>query len=227
MSRLLSDIRRAFKKAADPRKAKAMQAYMKSEMPYYGIQTVLRREILKPIFAQVELPSSAVWQSHVLGIWRGAKFREERYAALGLAADRRAQAFHEPSVIGSLYEEMIVDGAWWDYVDDLAHRVGDILRKHPAPTKKILLKWSKSENLWKRRTAIISQLNAKKGETDVAFLYACIEPSMDSKEFFLRKGIGWALRDLAWKEPAEVKRYVRENKSRLSGLSVREALKNL
>jgi 3-methyladenine DNA glycosylase AlkD len=126
-----------------------------------------------------------------------------------------------------LYEEIIVSGAWWDYVDDVAsHRVGPILRAYQAQMRKKMLAWSKSKDMWKRRTSIICQLGFKK-ETDLDLLYACIESSLDSKEFFLRKAIGWALRQYAWTDPAEVSRYVRRNESRLSELTKCEALKNI
>jgi 3-methyladenine DNA glycosylase AlkD len=85
--------------------------------------------------------------------------------------------------------------------------------------------WSKSRNLWLRRSAIICQLTFKQN-TDLALLYDCIEPALAEKEFFLRKAIGWALRQYAWTNPKEVQRYVKENRSRLSPLSIREALKN-
>jgi 3-methyladenine DNA glycosylase AlkD len=89
-----------------------------------------------------------------------------------------------------------------------------------------MLTWSKSDNLWKRRSAIICQLGFKE-ETDLELLYACIEPSLESREFFLQKAIGWALRQYAWTDGAEVKRYVQLNRARLSALSCREALKNV
>jgi 3-methyladenine DNA glycosylase AlkD len=92
--------------------------------------------------------------------------------------------------------------------------------------KKTMLAWSRSPDPWKRRTSILCQL-AFEGDTDLELLYACIEPSISSKDFFLRKAIGWALREHAWTDPAEVARFVRANESRLSGLSRREALKNV
>ena len=126
-----------------------------------------------------------------------------------------------------MYEELIVTGAWWDYVDDIAsHRVGPILKDYPAPMRRKMLVWSRSSNLWKRRTAIICQLGFKE-ETDLQLLYACIEPSLGSREFFLRKAIGWALRQYAWTDCAAIKKYVRLNRTRLSALSSREALKNI
>ena len=126
-----------------------------------------------------------------------------------------------------VYEELIVSGAWWDYVDDIAsHRVGPILRDYPAPMRRKMLSWSRSADMWKRRTAIICQLGFKE-QTDLGLLYACIEPSLSSREFFLRKAIGWALRQHAWTDPSEISRYVRRNGARLSPLSIREALKNV
>jgi len=223
---LLRRLRAALRQAADPLKAPVMQAYMKSVMPYHGVPSPLLRQICRETFTAVPLPSALEWQGLVLDLWRPAKFREERYAAMLLAGDRRAQAFQTPAAM-KLYEELIVSGAWWDYVDDIAsHRVGAILRSHPKSMRTKMLSWSRSTNLWKRRTAIICQLGFKE-DTDLGLLYACIEPSLDSREFFLRKAIGWALRQHAWTDPAEVKRYVRRNRDRLSGLSVREALKNV
>jgi 3-methyladenine DNA glycosylase AlkD len=223
---LLAELRAALQRAADPAKAPAMQAYMKSSMPYHGVPTPLLRRVYKQVFAGVALPSAAVWQHEVLTLWREAQFREERYAAIGLSGDRRADRFQTVDAL-PMYEEMIVSGAWWDYVDAIAgHRIGLLLKRHPAPLRTTMLAWSRSDDLWKRRTSIICQLRFK-AETDLDLLYACIEPSLTSNEFFLRKAIGWALRQYAWTDPAEVVRYVTANQERLSGLSRREALKNV
>jgi 3-methyladenine DNA glycosylase AlkD len=139
---------------------------------------------------------------------------------------KRAAQFQIPAAM-PLYEEMIVTGAWWDFVDEIAsRRVGPILQNYPGPMGKKMLSWSRSENFWKRRTSILCQLGFKRS-TNLDLLYACIEPSLDSKEFFLRKAIGWALRQYAWTDPAEIRAYVRRNKERLSSLSQREALKNI
>jgi len=224
--KLLISLREALWQAGDPAKAAGMQAYMKSTMPYHGVPAPLLRKICRTAFADMPFVTAADWQEQVLGIWRDAHFREERYAALQLAGDRRAQLFQKPPAM-KMYEELIVTGAWWDYVDDIAsHRVGPILRDNPAPMRRKMLSWSKSDNLWKRRTAILCQLGFK-AETDLGLLYACIDPSAGSKEFFLQKAIGWALRQYAWTDGAEIQRYLRLNGARLSALSCREALKNL
>ncbi len=140
-----------------------MQAYMKSAMPYHGVSAPLLRQVCKATFADEQFASASQWRADVLELWRGARFREERYAALNLAGDKRARPFQSPSTM-KMYEELIVTGAWWDYVDDIAsHRVGPILRDHPAPMRRKMLSWSKSKDLWKRRTAIICQLGFKAG----------------------------------------------------------------
>jgi 3-methyladenine DNA glycosylase AlkD len=126
-----------------------------------------------------------------------------------------------------MYEEMIVTGAWWDYVDTIAsNRLGALLSSYPRQMRATMLKWSRCRNLWKQRAAILCQLGFK-SQTDLDLLYACIQPSLSSKEFFLQKAIGWALRQYAWTDPREVARYVREHDGELSPLSKREALKNI
>jgi 3-methyladenine DNA glycosylase AlkD len=223
---LLAKLRKALRQAGDPARAPGMQAYMKSAMPYHGVPTPLLREVCKATFEHLQFAAASHWRAQVLDLWRGARFREERYAAMYLAGDKRGRPFQTPSAM-KMYEELIITGAWWDYVDDIAsHRVGPILKDYPAPMRRKMLSWSRSNNLWKRRTAIICQLGFK-ADTDLALLYACIEPSLGSREFFLQKAIGWALRQYAWTDGAEIKKYVRLNRTRLSALSCREALKNI
>jgi 3-methyladenine DNA glycosylase AlkD len=222
---LRQQIRQALEAVAKPARAPAMQAYMKSSMPYLGASTVPRRAALKPVFADLDWPDSAAWQRDVLAIWRGADFREERYAALELTSAKAAKRFQHIDAL-PMYEEMIVTGAWWDYVDEIAgHRLWSVLQNDRPAMTRTMLAWSTDANMWKRRSSIICQLPAKDA-TDLDLLYACIEPSLGSSEFFLRKAIGWALRQYAWTDPDEIARYVAANADRLSGLSKREALKN-
>lgn len=223
---MIARLRAELRRAADPAKAEPMRAYMKSALPYHGVPTPLRRRIERELFAELAFSDAADWKKTVLALWRGAKFREERYAAVELAGHEAARAFQTPDAM-DLYETLIVEGAWWDYVDDLAaHDVGGILRSHPGVMKPLLRRWARDENMWKRRAAIISQLSFKK-DTDLRLLEDCIEPSLDSREFFLQKAIGWALRQYAWTDPAWVKRCVARLGDRLKPLSRREALKNI
>jgi 3-methyladenine DNA glycosylase AlkD len=225
VTKLAARIRADLAAVADPTRAAGMQAYMKSTMPYYGVRMPDVRAICKRAFAEHPLASCDEWQAAVLELWRNAKFREERYVAMELAAQTRYAEYRTPAVLPML-EEMIVTGAWWDHVDEGAHLVGQMLRAHPKEMQPVMRAWSTDENLWKRRVSIICQISFKK-DTDLELLYANIEPNLADRDFFIRKAIGWALRAYAWTDPAEVVRYVREHESQLSGLSRREALKNI
>lgn len=219
-------LRKKLREVADPARAPGMQAYMKSGMPYLGVQAVPLRKVCRAVFGGLSWRDSGAWQRDVLALWRGAAFREERHAAIELTGVRAAGAFQRLEAL-PLYEEMIVTGAWWDYVDTIAtQRLWVLLGNESAAMKRAMLAWSTDADMWKRRGAILCQIKAK-DKTDLDLLYACIEPSLDSKEFFLRKAIGWALRQYAWTDPAEVRRYVAAHADRLSGLSRREALKNV
>jgi len=223
---LVRTVRRALAEAADPVKAPQMQAYMKSSMPYRGVSAPVLKGLCRDAFKAHPLSNATDWQRIVLELWRDATFREERYAAVLLT---QARAYREFVTFSSLpmLEEMIVTGAWWDFVDTLAGRnLGEILRADPRRMKPLMRRWSRDPDMWKRRSAILCQLGFKR-ETDLKLLYDCIEPNLSQKDFFIRKAIGWALRQYAWTDPKEVKRYVKANKERLSPLSVREALKNV
>ncbi len=222
----LDQLRAALHAVADPARAPAMQAYMKSAMPYLGVPNGPRGAVCKAAFAGLSWPDGASWQADVLAIWRDAQFREERYCAVTLSGVRQARAFQTMDAL-PMYEEMIVAGAWWDYVDEIAtNRLGLILAADPARMKPAMLGWARGDNIWKRRSAILCQLHARSA-TDRHFLMACIAPSLASKEFFLRKGIGWALRHFARTDPDWVRAYVAEHEAALSPLSKREAMKHL
>lgn len=226
MTPLAKAVRAKLTQVADPARAPAMQAYMKSVMPYHGVSAVPLRQACKAMFAGLSWPDRDAWEADVLALWRGARFREERYAAIELCDHRAARAFRHVDSL-PMYEEMIVSGAWWDYVDNIASRLlWPILDNDRQAMTAAMLGWSTDENLWKRRSAILCQLPAKR-KTDLDLLHACIEPSLGSKEFFLRKAIGWALRQYARIDPDEVRRYVAAHEHRLNPLSKREALKHL
>jgi 3-methyladenine DNA glycosylase AlkD len=210
---------------ANPEKARAMQAYMKSAMPYYGINLPELRTICTLVFAQYPINSCAQWERAAMQLWRQAEFREERYAAIELLGLKVHRDCWTPKLVAAL-EEMVVTGAWWDLVDGLAHVFGELLRQHPEKIRPLMRAWSTDSNLWKRRISIICQLSLKR-DTDLELLYSNIEPNLSDREFFIRKAIGWALRQYAWTDPQEVSRYVAAHESQLSGLSRREALKNI
>lgn len=223
---LVAAVRAGLAGAADPAKAEPMRAYMKSSMPYLGVQTPQLRVVCRRVFAEHPLATCDEWRTATLTLWREARYREERYAAITLSGDRRYHAYQTVDAL-PLYEEMIVSGAWWDYVDLIAsQRLGALLTAHHDTMRETMLAWSADAELWKRRAAILCQLN-RGVATDEALLFACITPNLADREFFIRKGIGWALRQYARVAPDAVRAYVREHAAQISALSRREALKHL
>jgi 3-methyladenine DNA glycosylase AlkD len=221
---LLAAVRDGLAALADPVKAPQMQAYMKSAMPYRGVPTPPRRTLMKQLLAACPPAHRGTWQATVRALWDDAGYREERYAAVDLCAHRSARAWQDAATV-PLYEHFIVTGAWWDHVDAVAiHLVGPILRADPAGVGPTIRRWITDEDRWLRRGAIIVQIGAKRA-TDTGLLMAAIEPNVDDPDFFIRKGIGWALREHAKTDPGWVRSFVASHD--LSALSRREARRHL
>mgnify|MGYP003471877200 CR=1 FL=1 len=225
--RLVTAIRTGLAAAADPAKAPAMRAYMKSDLPFYGVQAPGQRELFRAVFAEHPLPDRHRWLATIRVLWEDATHREERYAAIALTGVRAYADWQTPDLVPGLYHDMIVTGAWWDYVDDLAiRRVGPILRADPEQVTPVLAEWIAGADLWLRRSAIICQIGST-AATDTELLTLAIDRAAADREFFLRKGIGWALREHAKTDPDWGQAFVAARPGRLSGLSVREALKHI
>lgn len=217
--------------AGDPERAAGQQRYMKSAMPFHGVVMGDVRRIARSVVRDHPFRDRADWEAGVLEIWRAATHREQRYAATEMAALRPWRNALDGDAL-PMIEEMIVTGAWWDHVDALAAtHVGCMLSNDPAAIRPVVWNWAVDATgrpgaLWRRRTAIICQLK-RKDEIDLDLLVHAIDASMDSPEFFLRKAIGWALRQHARLDPGWVRSFVDDRAGRLSPLSVREATKHL
>jgi len=220
---LISAIRSRLLHAAVPARAAGAQAYLKSEMPSLGVRVPEVRRIVKTAARELPPGSLPELQSTVLELWRGAACREERYAAIDLTGLPLAAG--EMGML-ALYEEIIRTGAWWDLVDGVSHRLCELLQTHREDMSIVLRRWSADEDMWVRRAAITAQLGAKSA-TDPALLAAVIEPNLADREFFVRKAIGWALRDYADTDPGWVRGFAEAHGEALSPLSRREALRKI
>jgi len=231
-SALVTKVRAALRSTGDPVRAAGQQRYMRSSMPYRGLTSPELRALLRPLLADPALvpTSREEWERDVLGLWDAAAFREERYAAMALTGARVARAWQDPSAL-PLYRHLVVTGAWWDFVDVVAaDRIGPILLRHRAVVTPLLRADAVDESLWVRRTAILAQLKHREA-TDLDLLSDVIDANLEGTafghEFFVRKAIGWALRQHARVDPTWVRAFVDARADRLSGLSRREALKHL
>ena len=208
---------------ADPAKAPAMAAYMKTAQPFYGVPTPRRAIIVRETRDRFAPADQKSYERNVLALWK-LPYREEQYCAIAYA--RQHPRFITPSALW-LYERMIREGAWWDFVDEIAvNLVGALLGNFRATTSPIIERWCDDRDMWIRRTALIVHLKHKK-ETDAAQLFDhCLRRS-DEREFFIRKAIGWALREYSKTDPRAVSAFLKKNRQRLSNLSYAEASKHL
>src|SRR5262249_19050518 len=158
---LIEDVRAGLAARANPAKAPDMQRYMKSEMPNYGVQRAGHRAVAAEVFAAHPLATFAAWRDTILALFHGAVFREERYLAIFLAADRRYVAYRTMRAL-PIYEDLIVTGAWWDYVDHIAGvLLGELLGREHDALATALRTWSSDDHMWKRRAAIVAQVRCK------------------------------------------------------------------
>ena len=210
----------------EPGRAAGQQRYMKSGMPFMGVRVPVMRKTARAVFDRYPPAGAGEWRATILALWREATYREQRYAAVELAVHR---PFLRWLNMGSvpLLDEVIVNGAWWDYVDRIAPAgLGHVLSAEPKPMGALMRSWAGDENIWRRRAALLCQLGFKE-DTDLALLYDCIASCMRHREFFVQKAMGWALREYARTDPGEVRSYVAANGPSLPRLTRKEALKNL
>ena len=220
---LVSFVQAELSKLADPVKAVPMAAYMKTSMPFYGVSKPDRTPIARAV--RDEFPPIDVedYREKVLALWN-LPHREEKYLAIGYAwTFKRHVVFAQVD----LFERMITEGAWWDFVDELASPiVGKIVLEDRGRMRSVLERWIDGEDMWLRRSAILCQ-NRHKEQTDQEMLFDFCLRRAHEKEFFIRKAIGWALREYARTRPEEVRNFLLGHGDELSVLSRREAAKHL
>jgi 3-methyladenine DNA glycosylase AlkD len=231
---LVAAVRDGLETLADPDRAPGMQSYMRSAMPYRGVPMPAVRRLVTRVGAAHPLTDRAVWVATVRALWHGAGYREERYAAIDLTGLPRYAGWQDAATL-DLYRELVLDGAWWDFVDEMAsRRVGPILRANFAAVAPIVRGWSTDPDKWVRRTAILAQLQSKLA-TDTALLTDVFAPNLlgasdgdpVTNDFFIRKALGWALREYAKTDPVWVRAYVVSHADVLSNLTRREALRRI
>lgn len=208
---------------ADPAKAPLMAAYMKTDMPFYGVQKPCRVAMHRAMRKQFRPHSQQAYRDGVLALWH-LPHREEKYAAIEFATQHKAY-------IGiaslALYEQLIREGAWWDLVDAVATLlVGSVLLKHREQARVVMEKWIADPDMWVRRAALLAHLKHKTLTDEAQLFDHCLKLAPE-KEFFIRKAIGWVLREYSKTAPDAVRGFLRAHRTALSPLSFREGAKRL
>lgn len=215
----VNNILDTFSGNANPLNAAPMQKYMKDRFQFYGIKSPLRKEISKPFFRRENLPDKTFLEEVIKLLWSTPE-REAQYFAIALL-ERFVKKFEEDDI--ELLEYMIVNKSWWDSVDGIAiNLVGPFFKLCRQLIIPKTEEWMNSENIWLQRTAILFQLKYK-NTTDTALMFDYMKRLSQSNEFFIRKAIGWALREYSKTNPQAVVNFAGETK--LSKLSEYEALR--
>jgi 3-methyladenine DNA glycosylase AlkD len=218
---LLQQIESVFSKNVDPERATFMEAYMRHQFKFLGLGSPQRKALTKPFLKQSVLPPIEELPSMVRSLW-GMEFREYQMVALDLL--NRYEKRLTPNHFELLHYS-IIHKSWWDTVDGIASNpLGTLVKHHPVEGYRTLDKWERSGHLWLIRSCILFQLKYQLN-TNEEYLFGIIRRQAHHPDFFIRKAIGWALRQYGKYHPKKVLSFV--ERFPLSGLSKREALKHL
>ena len=210
------------KPLADEKKAAGIAAYMRGQFTYLGIATPAHRAAISPLIRAFQPESAVELREVVDALWQKRE-RDFQYVGLGLLGRYHSvlSAADMPWLL-----ELVQQKSWWDTVDSLAKTVGAVVRSSGAKGKQQMDRAVRHENFWVRRIAMIHQLGWR-AETDTERLFGYARLLAPDKEFFIRKAIGWALRDYAWYDWRAIEAFLEAEGEQFSGLTRREAAKNI
>ncbi len=220
VARYLAPLITEFEKAANPERAAPMSRYMKNRFPFLGITAPERNEIITQFIKTYGFPDTADLFLIIKACYAKPE-REYHYFTITLAGKLVKKA--EPNYV-EVIEYLVVENGWWDSVDSvLSVCCRPFFKQHISLQRKITRQWMDSGNIWLQRSAILFQLNYR-SETNEELLYGYISELAESKEFFIAKAIGWALREYAKTNRKSVEQFLQSQA--LQPLSRREAKKH-
>lgn len=220
MQNHLQEVENIFVALANPERAVKMKQYMRNLFAFYGIAATERKMALKEYIKEYSLPNYADLPEIISQAWNKEE-REYQYFVMELAEKHKKKY---DKLIISFFELMITQKSWWDTVDFIAsHLVAEYFLRFPEEIEAKTGEWMASGNMWLQRTCLIFQIFYKE-KTNQQLLFSFIEQTLHSKEFFIQKAIGWALRSLAYTDAESVKDFVYSHD--LKPLSKKEALKH-
>lgn len=213
-------IKSLFEKNSDKEKALPMAKYMKNHFVFYGISAADRKRLYKDFLKNEKKQQQVDWD--FLRECYEDEHREFQYLAYDyLLAMKKFIKYEDIPKI----KKLIITKSWWDTVDFLSQVIGNIATDDTR-VEQSMLTWSKDENIWLRRVALLYQLRFKK-QTNVTQLETIILNCVGTNEFFINKAIGWALREYSKTDSKWVSQFVNQHQAQLTNLSIREASKYL
>ena len=218
----ISQLEAAFKQNKNEENAFQMKRYMKNLFSFYGIKTNERRAILHDLLKSNKQEISKNYREIALTLLK-KEFRELHYCGIEILIKNLKKNYRKDEI--NLVETFLITNSWWDSVDTISkYLLGQYLIEFPSETEKVIERFSNSENRWLNRSAILFQLGYKKNTNYELLFSECVKHSQ-SKEFFIQKAIGWALREYGNVNPTLVINFV--NNTDLKPLSRKEAIRKL
>jgi 3-methyladenine DNA glycosylase AlkD len=216
-------IERCCKEAGNAERAVGERAYLKSDLEFYGASVGEVRRVAKAFISGHPDLTHDELAALIRELWARPVHECRMVAVMLLELDARLLG---PGDLG-LIESMIRGSLTWAYVDDLAgHAAGSLLIKYPELRSRIDA-WAVDDNFWIRRSALLAQLRPLKQGAGFDTFARYADAMLEEKEFFIRKAIGWVLRETSKRRPEQVYLWLLPRASRASGVTLREAVKYL
>lgn len=217
----LREIKQRFSEAGDPATAEGQMAYMRNQFSFYGLKAPVWVGLFREFVKEYGFPAYGGQLEKIVRQAYAEEYRELHYIALQIIEKTQKKSDADLIV---LLEELILKNSWWDTVDWISKLVSIHFERYPEQIGPVTERWMSSGEMWLQRVAIIYQLRYKE-KTDTKRLFRYILQVAESKDFFLQKASGWALRQHAKTDPAIVAAFM--EKESLSALTKREARKQL
>ncbi len=218
----INDLQSIYIKNSNPTYARQMKAYMKHRFEFYGIKAGLRRELMKPLDKEHRLEIRDTVRTLAFDLYDLPQ-RELHMVAIELFEKHLRKSYKKEDI--HLIEKLLTTNSWWDSVDFIAKNIlGEYLQMHPSEIDKVVKSFSTSGNIWLQRSTLIFQLGYKENTNKELLFKQCLI-HRESKEFFIQKAIGWALREYGSYNPKDVLKF--STSSDLKPLSKREAIRKL
>jgi 3-methyladenine DNA glycosylase AlkD len=219
MSNHLRQLRTQFEKVADIEVAEGAASYMRNQFEFLGIKTPLRRDLSKELINQTKSFSEKELITFCRELWAQPE-REFQYVACDILAKNAKRL--SARYVKRDAKWFITNKSWWDSVDSIRTSVEIVVAANPD-LEETMFEWIKSKNIWLVRSALIHQLTLR-DKTNSSRLFALCESKAEETEFFIAKGLGWALRSYSYIDPKAVKNFIKDHPE-LTPLAKREGMK--
>lgn len=221
MKRYFKSVQSLFREKGNPEVAIYQMKYMRNQYAFFGLKAPEWLALAKEVIEKNGIPQGEDLKT-LVRLCYDDEHREMQFFGLELV---QRSINKQPENFVHFLEELITTKSWWDTVDWIAAKmVGSHLKRYPGLVPSFPDRWIESDNIWLQRTAILFQLKYKK-DTDAVLLFRYILRRADSREFFVQKGAGWALREYSKTDPEAVRDFIENNK--LPALTRREGLRRL